>query len=294
MYGIVIPILPFSLLNRLHVAEENVQRWISTLMATYGAAFMVTSLVCGMGCEFLPSKRVPLLLGAILLGGATTVVCLGTSLPVLVVGRLLQGSATALTWVVGQALLVENMGEGAAGRAAGYVTAAYSSSMLMAPLLGGVIYRQLGYIVVYSLTFALILGDMVLRLLLVEESEKSRWLGHGVSLGVEDNSLEKKLTSDRQSSRTDSAMDAQPPCSPWNQLCVLLRSVRMWAAFGGLLVISAELTALDTTMSLFVKETFHWNSLDAGLVFLAPLTPLALGGPGVGELYCRILEFEPL
>lgn len=51
--------------------------------------------------------------------GATVMLCIGTSIGVLVVGRLLQGMSAAVVWVVGLALLVDTVGEKDVGQAMG-------------------------------------------------------------------------------------------------------------------------------------------------------------------------------
>jgi MFS family permease len=242
-------------------------------MATYGAGYMATAMVCGVGCDHLRSRRMILVLGGVLLCGSTALVCTGTTLPALVLGRLLQGSAAAVTWVIGQALLLETMGEEAAGRAMGYVTAAYSLSMLVAPLLGGLVYPEAGSTAVYGMAFGLMAVDIALRTLFVEEGEKLRWPEGGGSAVP--------LPSQRPPGLT--LVTDRGRRSSWHRLGLLLCSPRVWATILGLVVVCATLTAFDTTVPIFVKERFGWNSRDAGLVFLALLLPLVVGGPGVGE-----------
>jgi predicted MFS family arabinose efflux permease len=61
----------------------------------------------------------------------------------------------------------------------------------------------------------------------------------------------------------------------------LLQSPRLLAALWGTLVHAAILTAIDTTLPLFVKQTFGFNSLGAGLMFLPYVIP-AFFGPIIG------------
>ena len=41
LYGLIIPILPFALVERVHLHKEEVQRWIGFLLAAYGAGLII-------------------------------------------------------------------------------------------------------------------------------------------------------------------------------------------------------------------------------------------------------------
>jgi MFS family permease len=43
------------------------------------------------------------------------------------------------------------------------------------------------------------------------------------------------------------------------------------------------LTSFDSILPLFVRDTFHWNSIGAGLIFL-PIVAASFGGPVIGSL----------
>ena len=96
LYGIIVPVVPFALLNRVHVAEEDVQHWVSVLLAIYAAALIVCPPIAGWLTDHYKSRRVPFMLGLITLAGATAMLCLGSSIAVLVIGRLLQGVSASI------------------------------------------------------------------------------------------------------------------------------------------------------------------------------------------------------
>lgn len=78
----------------------------------------------------------PLLIGLLALFASTLLLCLGTSLPLLVVGRILQGVSAAIVWTVGLALLADTVEHEKIGQAMGYVAISMSVSVLMGPLWG--------------------------------------------------------------------------------------------------------------------------------------------------------------
>ncbi|KAG4427111.1 hypothetical protein IFR05_017406, partial [Cadophora sp. M221] len=63
LYSVVIPILPFALVVKVGVKEEDVQRWTSIFLSVYGAALAIESPICGWFADRSTSRRMPLLLG---------------------------------------------------------------------------------------------------------------------------------------------------------------------------------------------------------------------------------------
>ena len=58
--------------------------------------------------------------------------CAGSSIGVLVTGRLLQGFSAAIVWTTGLALLVDTVGQKGIGQAMGFVSFSMSISYLIA------------------------------------------------------------------------------------------------------------------------------------------------------------------
>ncbi|KAI9931330.1 hypothetical protein MW887_010994 [Aspergillus wentii] len=49
IYGMIVPILPYLLLQGGEMSDDDVQKWTSILLATYGAAILIGSPLIGMG-----------------------------------------------------------------------------------------------------------------------------------------------------------------------------------------------------------------------------------------------------
>ena len=175
LYAVIVPVIPFALRTRVGVAEEDVQHWVSVLLAVYGAALLAGSPICGFIADRTPNRRLPLLIGLLALAGATLLLCLGTTISLLLVGRILQGISAAIVWTVGLALLADTVGHEAIGQAVGYVSISMSVAILVAPLLGGVVYNKAGYFSVYYMAFGMIILDIFLRFALVEKKVAIQW-----------------------------------------------------------------------------------------------------------------------
>lgn len=175
LYGIIVPVLPFALTRRAQVAVEDVQHWVSVLLAVYGAALLASAPVCGYLADRSTSRRLPLLVGLLALAAATLMLCFGSHIAVLVAGRILQGISAAIVWTVGLALLVDTVGQKEVGQVMGYVSISMSVAILVAPLLGGVVYDRAGYYGVYYMAFALIVLDIILRMTMIEKKVAGKW-----------------------------------------------------------------------------------------------------------------------
>ncbi|TKA33326.1 hypothetical protein B0A50_00879 [Salinomyces thailandicus] len=319
VYGIVVPVLPFALTTRSDIDPDSVQTWISIFLAVYGAALLFASPFAGWFADRSQSRRVPLLLGLLALGGSTAMLCVGSSIGVLAAGRVLQGVSAAVVWVVGLALLVDTVGSEGIGQAMGYVGLSMSLAILVAPLLGGVVFDLAGYYAVFAMAFGLIVLDVILRLIMIEKKAALKWLPavevdespkqetqqtteEGVHSASREDGLDIEMEPAEQVQETaDRETKLQKTCSrPGDDILpqqtptalkrlanrlpavvYLLSSRRVLSAIWCCMIQSALLTSFDAILPIFVRDTFHWNALGAGLIFL-PIVVVSFFGPLVG------------
>jgi len=258
----------------------------------------------------------PLLLGLLALAGSTVMLCLGRTIGVIAAGRVLQGMSAAVVWVVGLALLVDTVGGDDIGQAMGYVGLAMTVGVLLAPLLGGVVFERSGYYSVWAMAFGLIGLDIVLRLVMVERKIACQWdaryapkraevkeqdgaLGAKKEEEVTEsdgdetkaNGLSKEDNAEHDNSDNNDNNDTtNKPRNKWfNRLppvLKLLASRRLLAALWAVLIQSSLVTSFDSILPLFTKNTFGWNATGAGLIFLPAVVPTLLG-PLFGHLSDR-------
>ena len=101
--------------------------------------------------------------------------CIGSSITLFVIGRILQGMSAAMVWTVGLALLADTVDKEELGKCLGYITLAMNGGTLLGPLLGGVVYDNGGYYAVFAMAFVLLGSDIVLRLVMVEKKIARRY-----------------------------------------------------------------------------------------------------------------------
>lgn len=257
----------------------------------------------------------------------------GTSIAVLVVGRLLQGISAAVVWVVGLALLVDTIEENRLGQYMGYVSLGMSLGLLIAPLLGGVVFQRAGYNAVFAICYAFIVLDFLFRIFFIEKKDAMKWLDQPGSTATatttaaatcpatdladdvtstvitttssvpEESSEARRIHAsgceDREKGSSTSARPTRHENRTVNDdstvevkksrlpaFVTLLASRRLLASLFACLVEAALIASFDSVLPLFVYQTFHWYSLQAGILYLAIVIP-SFVSPVVGYLCDR-------
>ena len=121
LYGLVVPILPFILRDRVQLQPDQIQSHVSALLAAYAGASVLFSLPAGIIADKLPTRQLPFLTGLTALLLATLLLFLGQNVAVLVVARVLQGISAAVVWTVGLALVLDTVGPDNLGKTIGSV-----------------------------------------------------------------------------------------------------------------------------------------------------------------------------
>lgn len=121
LYGLVVPILPFILQDRVSLPEDQIQSHVSALLAAYAGASVLFSPPAGIIADRVPTRQAPFLIGLLALLAATLMLFLGKTIPVLIVARILQGTSAAVVWTIGLALVLDTVGPGNLGKTIGSV-----------------------------------------------------------------------------------------------------------------------------------------------------------------------------
>lgn len=270
----------------------------------------ITLAIFGWFADHCSSRRVPLLVSLLTLAGATILLCLGKSAYMVFASRLLQGLSSAAVYAVGLALLVDTVGREEVGKWMGFALSSSSIGLVVSPVLGGLVYSQAGYYAVFGMILFIISFDILLRLAAIEKKTAAKWLGprktkkHGYGTEGYATVPGNQIGDDRSSPPThdgysveevsDQALGKLNVNSKGSQdhkfrmptTVTLLKSPRLLTAIYGVFVQVAVLSSFDTILPLFVKQTFGWNSFQAGMIFLTVAIP-ALAGPLAGRLSDR-------
>jgi MFS family permease len=106
---------------------------------------------------------------------STFLVAIARNYWLLFTARILQGCSSAIVWTVGMAVLADTMPTEQLGVAMGTIGSVVSLAMLSSPVIGGTIYHTFGYVAVFWFLGALLLVDLILRLLMIEQLDAKEW-----------------------------------------------------------------------------------------------------------------------
>jgi MFS family permease len=261
------------------------------LTSETGTAFFACPII-GYVVDRSRKRQLPFLAGILILAGAMAIFTTAQSTTVFVIGRVVQGIASAMVDVAGLALLRDRIGQDRLGEALGYFGTASMIGLIGSPFLGGLLYQERGFYAVCALGFAVITVDSILRLVVVEKS-RSRRTGHAEEHVSTTTAVQTKPEHEAPIPRMGND-DSSHNRGNMNGSLILLKQHRvlftLWAlTVDGLIVGAFDAVCLNSTeewevgslitqqiIPIFVEKTFGWGTLAAGLIFLAMATPALL------------------
>ncbi|KAK2611190.1 hypothetical protein N8I77_004557 [Diaporthe amygdali] len=286
LYGLIVPILPYMLQDRVGLPDDQVQSNVDGLLAAYAGASVLFSPVAGYIADKTSTRQAPFLLGLLALMLATLLLFLGSNMPVLVVARLLQGISGGFVWTIGLALCLETVGPENLGKTIGSIFSFISVGNLLAPLLGGVLYEKTGYAGVFGIGLAVLAVDFIMRVLVIEKKVARRYDAAGPqSVGdleaIESNNQEgdepehanseqgeeEPLLGKKENDLFKLSKD-QPAIAQKITILPCMTDPRLLTALLVAFVQALLLGSFDATVPTTAKELFGFDSLKGGLLFL--------------------------
>lgn len=122
LYGLVIPVLPFMLVDHIGLPPDQIQDNVSNLLSAYAGASVAIAPIAGIITDKLRTRRAPFLLGIAALLAATVLLLVGSTISMLLVARALQGISASFVWTTGMALCLETVGAENLGKTIGTVS----------------------------------------------------------------------------------------------------------------------------------------------------------------------------
>lgn len=134
LYDMIVPILP-TLLKRVGKDDS----YVGILFAVYAVGFLVATPIFGVWSDRRRDRKLPMLLGQAGLAMATLLFAFSRSYSLLILARILQGIAAAISWTLGMALLADAVPAEELGVAMGTVFGCQTLGYFVGPLMGGIL-----------------------------------------------------------------------------------------------------------------------------------------------------------
>ncbi|KAK5132405.1 hypothetical protein LTR08_009088 [Meristemomyces frigidus] len=299
LYSLFVPILPYMLQDRVGLPDSRVQSNVSGLLAAYAGASVICSPIAGILADRMSTRQAPFLLGLLALLGATVLLFVGSTLPVLIVARVLQGISGAFVWTIGLALCLETVGPNNLGKTIGTIFSFISVGTLCAPLVGGVLYDKAGYPGVFGIAFVILAIDFILRLFVIEKKVARKYEVDDPDSVSDLDATQQDGTQDEEQQNDDDEnqpllvtkeddhaafklSENQPRIARLIPILPCLGDTRLLTAFLVALIQATLLGSFDATIPTVGQEYFRFGSLKAGMLFLPLGTFDLLLGPVFG------------
>lgn len=234
------------------------------------------------------------------------------AVPALYLGRVLQSVAGSAAWLVCSDMITESAGPGGMGTAMGLSTSFIMIGAVSGPMLGGMLLGCFGYWIAWSVPIALLLLDMVARLV-VRQSEGQLLVSKSLSNKAKDSEPEVvvpgNLPLDVESIPTETSLllpsststreDGSNPAKGVGSqkgssegtgkfYAVMLRDVGIWTSILNSIVHAGIRAGFNTTLPVYLRDTFDWGPSSAGAIFFVLLVPVVFLSPVLGRVRDRV------
>ncbi len=152
LYGVVAPLTPDAPAG---IKDEHM---VSTLYGAYALGLIVSVPVLALVTDRI-GRRLPMMVGAALLTISAILFCIGSSIPLYFIGRILEGIGASCTWTAGLALVAEYFVKKRV-KAMGFAILASTVGSIIGPVVGGEMCEQFGYRIPFYVCIALLFVDL--------------------------------------------------------------------------------------------------------------------------------------
>jgi Arabinose efflux permease len=284
LYAFIVPILDYMLQTRLHIDRSKTQKVTSTVLGLHGAISVVAGPIIGHFADKTPNRKTPLLLSLIACIIGTVMIASTHSIPILLIGRVLQAVAGSAVWIIGYATIADTADQENIGTIMGVAMSFVNLGVIGGPIVSGLLLEVAGYWITWMVPLLILVIDLVARLLMIESPLKSF------------SQLDTKSTKLRQTvdiTETTGLLPPHddprdPPIAAGGFWRIMVCDTRVLTVLVIQVLSIAVGTCFNATIPLHVQETFGWGPSKIGFLFSCLILPSILVGPLAGWIRDRV------
>jgi MFS family permease len=141
---------------------------VTILLVCEALSTLVFSPIAGYVADICPRRQIRFLFSLALMIAAILVIAFSNSIALFVLGRCIQGAATAVVTVAGFAMVLDAIPVEEVAVTLGWLSFANTAGFATGPALGGVLYRFGGWWAVFGTLLGMLGLDFMLRLMVIE------------------------------------------------------------------------------------------------------------------------------
>ncbi|KAL4936813.1 hypothetical protein BDV06DRAFT_216375 [Aspergillus oleicola] len=295
LFSFIIPVLPVILRDRLQLNSSHTQFLTSVVLSLNALVSIAIAPITGYLADKVQWKNSLMLWSCAVNAVGTALTAWSTTLATLIVGRLLQTLAGSMIWIVGMAILGSSVGSRRLASAFSFCTLFVSAGALSGPALSGALFEFASYSATWSSAFLVIFAGGILQALLIDPSTIRP--DGGSSPDGSDTNSDTLNDSPDSSQGTDTDSLLSPPGTPripdngYDSISkiprrtpspatssigiywLMLSKRRVATALVADVLFAVIIASFEATIPLHVRDIFHWESLQAGILFLLLQAP---------------------
>ncbi|PLB38484.1 putative MFS transporter [Aspergillus candidus] len=278
LYAFLVPILGYMFETRLHKDFSELQWYTSAILALHGYICALSAVFIGHFADKSANRKTPLVISLIGCIIGTFMIAWCSSLTVLFAGRVLQGVAGSVVWIVGLATIADTVEQDAIGTSMGFAMSFVNAGMISGPMTAGLLLELVGYWATWSVPLLVLGIDVAMRMAMIETREPPPSAEETASL----------LPDAQSSSTTPTTTTTPTPTPESNFWSVMLCDSRLIVALLAQITSVSISVGFSATLPLHAQQVFGWGTSLVGVAFAYLTVPGIVFAPVSGWLRDRV------
>ncbi|PLN74860.1 putative MFS transporter [Aspergillus taichungensis] len=285
LYAFLVPILGYMFETRLHRDFSELQWYTSAILALHGYVSAFSGVFIGHFADKSTDRRTPLVISLIGCIVGTCMIAWCSSLTVLFAGRVLQGVAGSVVWIVGLATVADTVEQDAIGTSMGFAMSFANAGMISGPMAAGLLLELVGYWGTWSVPLVVMAIDVTMRVAMIETREPPPSAEETARLLPDAQSSPTATTTTTTTTTTASNPIPTPESNFWY---VMLSDSRLIVALLAQVTSVSISVGFSATLPLHVQQVFGWGTSLVGIAFAYLTVPTIVFSPVSGWLRDRV------
>ena len=269
--------------TRLHRDFSELQWYTSAILALHGYVAAFSGFFIGHFADKSTNRRTPLVISLVGCIVGTSMIAWCSSLAVLFAGRVLQGVAGSVVWIVGLATIADTVEQDAIGTSMGFAMSFANAGMISGPMAAGLLLELVGYWGTWSVPLVVMAIDVAMRMAMIETRDPPPSAEETASLLPD---VQSSSTTTTNTTTTPTASNPTPPES--NFWYVMLYDSRLIVALLAQITSVSISVGFSATLPLHVQQVFGWGTSLVGVAFAYLTVPSMVFSPVSGWLRDRV------
>ncbi|KAL2796593.1 major facilitator superfamily domain-containing protein [Aspergillus keveii] len=286
VFSFILPILPDILEGRLRANPSHTQIFTSIILSMNAIVSIAIAPLVGHLSDRTRRKNTLMQSAYLIHVVGTAVTAWATTAAGLIIGRLIQTIASSFLWIAGMAILGGTVEPNQLARVMAICMLFLTAGLLSGPVVAAALFNSVSYSLTWLSAFVVLIVGMTLQSLVLEPYNlPSKIEQNNPETGEHDHTPDIPRETDsllppvRETyrSRAGNPEEEQSchsaPASSALLYKLMLQKRRVTTALTAETLLAILISSFEATIPLHIKQAFHWQSLQAGILFLLLQVP---------------------